>query len=82
MPLRRPAPARILAKPRGFQPPRVSAGRPSLNSSDTPISRSGAGQLLGWLKCQLPDAKCPRILQLRDSLPLTETGKIAVHMLS
>ena len=42
----------------------------------------GADQLLGWLKCQLPDAKCPRILQLRDSLPLTETGKIAVHLLS
>ncbi len=37
---------------------------------------------MGWLKCQLPDAKCPRILQLRDSLLLTETGKIAVHRLS
>ena len=41
-----------------------------------------ADQLLGWLGRQLPDGKCPGILQFRQSLPLTDTGKVATHSLS
>jgi long-chain acyl-CoA synthetase len=40
-----------------------------------------AADLLGWLARELPEGKCPGILQFRDSLPLTETGKLARHLL-
>lgn len=41
-----------------------------------------AQDLLGWLARELPDGKCPGMIEFQASLPLTETGKIARHLLS
>ena len=41
-----------------------------------------AHELLGWLARELPDGKCPGLVQFQPSLPLTATGKVARHLLS
>ncbi len=41
-----------------------------------------AGELLGWLARELPDGKCPGLVEFRPSLPLTPTGKVARHLLA
>ena len=41
-----------------------------------------AEDLLGWLSRELPDGKCPGLLQFQSNLPLTPTGKVARHLLS
>jgi long-chain acyl-CoA synthetase len=40
------------------------------------------GELLGWLKGELPLGQCPGLLEIRRSLPMTNTGKIARHLLT
>ncbi len=37
--------------------------------------------LLSWLACELPDGKCPGLVEFQSSLPLTPTGKVARHLL-
>jgi long-chain acyl-CoA synthetase len=44
-------------------------------------SRIGEAELLDWLARELPEDKCPGLLQFRDALPRTETGKLARHLL-
>lgn len=41
-----------------------------------------AAELLGWLAKELPDGKCPGLVEFQPSLPLTATGKVARHLLS
>lgn len=37
--------------------------------------------LLAWLARELPDGKCPGVVEFRPALPMTPTGKIARHRL-
>jgi len=37
--------------------------------------------LLSWLACELPDGKCPGLVEFQSSLPMTPTGKVARHLL-
>ena len=39
-------------------------------------------ELLRWLECELPQNRCPGVIEFRTSLPLTDTGKVARHLLS
>ncbi len=41
-----------------------------------------AGELLGWLARELPDGKCPGLVEFQAALPLTSTGKVARHLLT
>lgn len=41
-----------------------------------------AEELLGWLARELPDGKCPGLVEFQASLPMTATGKVARHLLS
>lgn len=43
--------------------------------------RIGEAELLAWLARELPEDKCPGLVQFCDALPRTETGKIARHLL-
>lgn len=38
-------------------------------------------QLLNWLSRELPLGKCPGLVEYHDSLPMTDTGKVARHLL-
>jgi long-chain acyl-CoA synthetase len=38
-------------------------------------------ELLDWLNRELPLGQCPGLLEIRDSLPMTNMGKVARHML-
>lgn len=38
-------------------------------------------ELLGWLARELPDGKCPGLVEFHAALPLTATGKVARHLL-
>jgi len=39
------------------------------------------GDLLGWLARELPDGKCPGLVEFHAALPMTATGKVARHEL-
>jgi acyl-CoA synthetase (AMP-forming)/AMP-acid ligase II len=41
-----------------------------------------AQALLDWLRGELPTGQAPGQIEIRDALPMTNTGKIARHMLS
>jgi long-chain acyl-CoA synthetase len=41
-----------------------------------------AQALLDWLRHELPTGQAPGQIEIRDALPMTNTGKIARHMLS
>jgi acyl-CoA synthetase (AMP-forming)/AMP-acid ligase II len=41
-----------------------------------------AGELLGWLARELPEGKCPGLVEFKPALPLTATGKVARHLLA
>jgi len=41
-----------------------------------------AQDLLGWLARELPDGKCPGLVEFQAALPMTPTGKVARHLLS
>ncbi|WP_193369937.1 class I adenylate-forming enzyme family protein [Pelagibius marinus] len=41
-----------------------------------------AEDLLGWLARELPDGKCPGLVEFQAALPLTPTGKVARHLLT
>jgi long-chain acyl-CoA synthetase len=41
-----------------------------------------ARALLDWLRRELPSGQAPGEVEIRDALPMTNTGKIARHMLS
>ena len=38
-------------------------------------------ELLNWLRKELPLGQCPGLLEIRESMPMTNMGKIARHML-
>lgn len=40
-----------------------------------------ASDLLGWLARELPDGKCPGLVEFRAALPMTATGKVARRQL-
>lgn len=39
------------------------------------------GELLSWLARELPDGKCPGVIEFHAALPMTATGKVARHEL-
>jgi long-chain acyl-CoA synthetase len=43
--------------------------------------RLAGDDLLGWLARELPDGKCPGLLEFHAALPMTATGKVARHEL-
>jgi acyl-CoA synthetase (AMP-forming)/AMP-acid ligase II len=43
--------------------------------------RLDGDDLLGWLARELPDGKCPGLLEFHAALPMTATGKVARHEL-
>jgi long-chain acyl-CoA synthetase len=43
--------------------------------------RLAGAELLGWLARELPDGKCPGLVEFRAALPMTATGKVARHRL-
>jgi long-chain acyl-CoA synthetase len=49
------------------------------------VLRQGAalagGELLAWLARELPDGKCPGLVEFHAALPMTSTGKVARHAL-
>ena len=49
------------------------------------VLRPGAAlagsELLAWLARELPDGKCPGVVEFHDVLPMTSTGKVARHAL-
>lgn len=49
------------------------------------VLRPGAGlaaeELLAWLARELPDGKCPGLVEFHAALPMTATGKVARHAL-
>jgi acyl-coenzyme A synthetase/AMP-(fatty) acid ligase len=42
----------------------------------------GEGELLDWLKGELPLGQCPGLIETRCNLPMTDTGKVARHLLT
>ena len=54
----------------------------TLKSDLKPEQQIEAATLLQWLKKQLPDGQSPGELEIRESLPMTNTGKIARHVLA
>lgn len=54
----------------------------TLKSGLKPEQQIEAATLLQWLKKQLPDGQSPGELEIRESLPMTNTGKIARHVLA
>lgn len=44
--------------------------------------RLAADDLLGWLARELPDGKCPGLVEFQASLPMTPSGKVARHLLT
>ena len=43
--------------------------------------RVGGAELLAWLARELPDGKCPGVVEFHPALPMTATGKVARHQL-
>jgi long-chain acyl-CoA synthetase len=43
--------------------------------------RLAGAELLGWLARELPDGKCPGLVEFHAALPMTATGKVARHEL-
>src|SRR3546814_20278252 len=41
--------------------------------------RLDAAELLDWLARELPDGKCPGLVEFRRALPMTAAGKVARH---